>query len=357
MEILVYVLSLLSLWLTINLLVMFLRNRFESSELNVEVKYGVLLLVRRRYRGVPSTKENTAYVYIMIGAYIIALVLSINVLVLTIYTSLIVNTRSLVVLLPGLNVTGEDLVYLIFALAIGAFIHEFLHAKISLKTSIPVKTYGLILALILPIAFVEIDEEVFVKAKRRVKVAVLSAGVAANLILALIATTMVQLTVSPTGFTVVGVEGNSLAEKSGFLVNDVVYRINGSDATLENLRNYLSVNESTILVFELYRPGAGFMNITVLKQPYENKLGVFLAPAPSRSIIALMDPGFFIQLFKLMYWFYIVNFSLVFFNTLPLFITDGGRIVKEILGEKIGDIVNYVGLLLVILMIALSAKI
>ncbi|MEM1638501.1 MAG: M50 family metallopeptidase [Desulfurococcaceae archaeon] len=357
MQMLIYALSLLIAWLIINVAVGLLRKKISKSGFNIEVKYGILLMAKKQYTGSPSIKEHVVYVYAMSAGYVIALVLTINLLATIIYTSLIRNVRSVVVLLPGLNVTGEDLIYFILAVAVGAFVHELFHAKTSLKTCIPVKSYGFILALILPVAFVEIDEEAFAKAKKKIKVAVLSAGLVANILLFFIAMAIMQFTVSPTGFTIVGVEENSLAEKSGFLINDVVYKINGSDATLEDLRNYLSMNKTTVLVFETYRPKVGFINITVLKQPFENKLGVLLAPAPSVSLVKILHPGVFIQLFKIIYWFYIVNFSLVFFNTLPLFITDGGRIAKEILGERIGNVVNYVGLSLLLLMLMLSARI
>lgn len=357
MQILMYVVSLLIAWLAINISASLLKRRFNKSGFNIEVKYGVFLVVKKQYTKPPSLREHVAYIYVMSAGYAVALVLTINLLATTIYTSLIRNVRSVVVLLPGLNVTGEDLIYFVLAVAIGAFVHELFHARTSLKTSIPVKSYGAILAFILPIAFVEIDEDVFARAKRRVKVAVLTAGVVANLLLVFIASVLMQLTVSPVGFTIIGVEENSLAEKSGFSVNDVVYKINGSDATLENLRSCLSLNESTSIVFETYRPRVGFINITVFKQPFEGKLGVLLAPAPSMSLVGVLHPGVFIHLFKMIYWFYIVNFSLVFFNTLPLFITDGGRVAKEILGEKIGNLVNYMGLSLLLLMLTISARI
>jgi membrane-associated protease RseP (regulator of RpoE activity) len=349
------VLSIVVFWVVVNLVYLLLK-RMRSKETSVQLYYSIVLVVKRGYRGSPRGGGGLL-AWVMVAIYACILVYSTYILILLVYAGLFMGAKSTVILVPGLNVTGLDLVYFILAVAIGVSLHEYLHAKIALKTGISVKSYGFLLALILPVAFVEVDEEAFTKARKVVKVAVLSAGVVVNLIIALVSTGIVMLLVSPTGFMIDDVQFGTPASRAGLQRGDIVYEINGSAATLDVLRSYMSRNESLTLKLSVYRPGVGFIEVLASKEPSERLLGVLVAPAPPKNLLGLLNPLVFISVVKAITWIYIVNYSLAFINTLPLFITDGGRIVREVAGRRIGDIVNYATLVALITALLFTARI
>ena len=357
MSIVLFLLFVLVTWLFINFAYLFLKTRLSSGRTSIELYYRLVMLVKSRYEGVPRVGYTRFFKYIFIAIYAFALVFSLITLVQMLYAGLFANVKTAVILVPGLNITGEDLVYFILAVAIGATLHEYLHAWAALKTGIPVKSYGFLLALIIPAAFVEIDEGVFAKAEKSVKVAVLSAGVAVNLLVALVSTGIIMLLVSPTGFMINDVQFGTPASRAGLQRGDIVYEINGSEATLDVLRSYMSRNESLTLKLSVYRPGVGFIELFASKEPSERLLGVLVAPAPSKNLLGLLNPLVFISVVKAITWIYIVNYSLAFINTLPLFITDGGRIVREVVGRRIGDIINYATLVALIAALLFTARI
>jgi len=349
------VLSIVVFWVVVNLVYLLLK-RMRSKETSVQLYYSIVLVVKRGYRGSPRG-GGRLLAWVVVAIYACILVYSTYILILLVYAGLFMGAKSTVILVPGLNVTGLDLVYFILAVAIGVSLHEYLHAKIALKTGISVKSYGFLLALILPVAFVEVDEEAFTKARKVVKVAVLSAGVVVNLIIALVSTGIIMLLVSPTGFMIDDVQFGTPASRAGLQRGDIVYEINGSAATLDVLRSYMSRNESLTLKLSVYRPGVGFIEVLASKEPSERLLGVLVAPAPSKNLVGLLNPLVFISIVKAITWIYIVNYSLAFINTLPLFITDGGRIVREVAGRRIGDIVNYATLVALIVALLFTARI
>lgn len=353
-----FIIVISAMWITINLVYRLLRNYLYLKQLIIDVKYGFILLIKRNYGGFPGTPGRRLMIYVItISMYSIALSISLYILVSMVYRGLVIGVREVVVLVPGLNITGLDLLNFMVGVLIGVSIHEYLHAKISLSSGIPVKSYGFILALIIPGAFVEIDEERFKEAGRFIKIAILAAGIVGNMTLWFLSSILINYTTSPYGLVIVDIEKGSLAERSGILVYDVIYRVNRTELTLSELRSYLVVNQTILLVFEVYRPGIGYVDIYVLKEAFENKLGVQLSIAPQENIVDKIHPSLFLNLFKTLYWIYIVNFSLMFLNTLPLYITDGGKIVREITSSKLYNVINTATLAALITALILNARI
>ncbi|MEM0246495.1 MAG: M50 family metallopeptidase [Desulfurococcaceae archaeon] len=346
-------------WLILNLVYRVFTRFFKTRTASLSLKYGVLLIVKKRYEGRPLPAGRRAPIYICIALYAVSLSLALFTLIGMIHAGIFAGTRSAVILIPGLNISGEDLLYFLLAAAIGIVLHEYLHARTSLSSGIPVKSFGVALLLIMPAAFVEIDEETFKQARKKLRVTVLAAGVAANLVVVLLSMVVLGLITTNSGFMITDVRENGLAYRSGLRPYDVVYKVNGTDATfnvLGTLIEYLNSNESLVFVLEVFRPGLGYMNLTLIKEPPDNKLGVTLycnqlsktCIAPSKNIVSLVNAVAFLTLHRIFSWIYVVNYSLLILNSLPLFITDGGRIFKELLGERLGNAVNT-GILLILL--------
>lgn len=349
-----YIVAIALLWVAVNVAYRLHLYKARSKPHNVELRYWLLLIVKRPYSARVSTKYGRNYTLICcIALYAIASIISFYTLVFTMYSGIFMRVRGTVVLIPGLNVTGADLAFFLLAVGIAVSLHEYLHARVALKAGIPVKAFGFVLALIFPAAFVEIDEERFRGASKAAKVGTLAAGVSANLALMGLSMLILSSIASPVGLLIVSIEEGSLAWASGLKQYDIVYSINNTQATLSALRDYLSVNRTVVLELEVYRPGVGYLNIPIVKDATVDRLGVYISQAPSKSVVNFVHPAVFLTLFRAMYWSYVVNYSLLFLNALPLFITDGGRIFSEVLGSKLGKVINT--LVLIVLVISLLA--
>ncbi|MEM1570800.1 M50 family metallopeptidase [Pyrobaculum sp.] len=91
-------------------------------------------------------------------------------------------------IVPGLTLPWDQLPYLAVAIAVAVVLHELMHGYAALRYGIPVKSVGVFsLFYILSGAFVEPDEDQFKKASTEAKAAVLASGVAANVVIAIIA--------------------------------------------------------------------------------------------------------------------------------------------------------------------------
>ena len=355
-EVLTLLLALLLLWIALNAL---WRLRVLSRLIpGAELRYGVLLVAKKPGKATPKKTTSIRLLGLVGGLlYLLALALSLYALLATAAKSIHTGERGVVVLIPGLNVVGEDLLYFLVAVFIAVSLHEYLHAKIALKAGVPVKSWGIMLALIIPAAFIEVDEEVFEKASKAAKVAILSMGIAANLALALLSAQIAQFIVQPGGFVITSIENGSLADRYGLKPHDVVYYINGTSATIDALRTFLNNTEPAVLVLQIYRPGEGLKEVVVYKGRNETRLGVTLIPlAPNERVVWLIGTLWFIHVFKALMWIYVVNFGLILINALPLFITDGGRIVDILLGPKASKAVNAIALALLLLVLVFSGR-
>lgn len=170
------------------------------------------------------------------------------------------------------------------------------------------------------------------------------------------------------GLIVLDIERDSLAERSGLRPYDVIYRINEAEATydaLEAVNRLIRSNKSAVLVLEVYRYKAEYLNITIMNSPLDTKLGVSLycsqqhrlCIAPSRRIVGVISPATFFILYKLLSWTHVVNYSMAIVNAIPLFITDGDRILRVLLGDRMGNMLSTCMLLVFIFAFLMGAGI
>jgi len=88
--------------------------------------------------------------------------------------------------LPGININLRQTPYLLVAIVVAIVLHESAHGMIAWSEGIPIKNIGLFLAVLLPGAFVEPDEEKLAEARDISKLRVLSSGSLANLTTAIV---------------------------------------------------------------------------------------------------------------------------------------------------------------------------
>jgi hypothetical protein len=242
--------------------------------------------------------------------------------------------------------------YWIIGLFVLMIVHEFAHGVIAERFKVPIKSsgfafFGLIIP-ILPGAFVEQDEKVLAKKKPWKQIAVFGAGSASNflfgflflLMWAFIFTPVVNSTMEPQGLnygsTLNGSSLNDYNLTSGTILSVDGHNVN--DDMFEYLGNLTSNETVTATITNLEgqtdeyiintipdneNQTKGLLGVANIEFQYGNKGGYeFLGDWP-----------LYIQ--KLFFWLWFLNIGIGLMNLLPLWITDGGQIVRLMLTSKI----------------------
>ncbi len=240
---------------------------------------------------------------------------------------------SVVPLIPGLTIPAELLLTLIWIIGLSMVIHEYAHYWACVKQGIRVKSAGLGWMLFFPVAFVEPDENDVMRRTAVERIRLYAAGPAVNLVLAGIAILILKFLVSP-GVYVVGVEEGSPAWKAGIRPGDVILAVNGIRVrNLSELR--ASIDDHSKLVLTILRGNR--ISKVIVNKGKSKLIGVFVVPfKPSRWIFSLFSPGIFVQLVNYAMWLNMINMGLGVINALPMFITDGGKILMELRGRLKG---------------------
>ncbi len=289
----------------------------------------------------------------------------------------------MVPLLPGITFGLGLLPPILVAVGLGLAAHELAHMVTSIVSGVPVRSWGVGLALVFPLAYVRVDDERFSKERLAVKASVLGAGVTANLALAL-------LFLVATGFTaqavygyvngpylvVVGVEGGMPAARAGLEVPSVIVSVNGTRInSLEELREILNSSLDREAVFEvyvvpltkgiceLYKLSSMGRTYTIRRglddvERYGYRIGVALAIAP--YIFSPQTPNHLLYAYCQLHMLYVVNLSLAIINAAPLLVTDGGRLLTELLKSSkvraIDKAIQWTTVALTVLVLAIGFR-
>lgn len=238
------------------------------------------------------------------------------------------SVAALTPLIPGVTIMWRDVPLILIAIGVGVLIHEAAHALASRLEGVRVKNAGLALFAFIPAAFVEVDENDMAKAPLSTKAKILSAGVAANLVLALLVAPLIGLFAS--GTLVLSVDPGSPAEDAGLKPGDIIVKIN--DATVKDLDElneqlinlgFKDKNRTISFTITVIRGGSE-LTLNVTKPTGYTRLGVLVTNA-------LSGPG------PLLYSIWLINLALALINAAPLFVTDGGQLVREVLAKLAGN--------------------
>ncbi len=348
-----FVLALASFWILVNIIYLSKKEWFSSK--GIKLYYGVVLVYKKPYEVKPSPIIGKIS-YLSIPLALIGIYMFYSAMIMSLISKFGIMKTGVAVrlLIPGINITGVFLLYFSIAVVIAAAIHEFAHAYVARSHGIPVKGLGFALIFFIPIAFTEIDEESFPKASRKARILTLSAGPASNIALALVFMVLLIPLVSPYGYVITDVVNNSLADHIGLKPGYIILKINGTQATLQTLHSYLSLNKTVTLVLTVFIPqNNSIVNITFVKPSSTHLLGVYLQASPSLWLIRLVGIDMAEFIVGLSQWIYLVNMSLGIINIAPLFITDGGRIVYDIIKNKVvSHTINIITLLILIIALA-----
>lgn len=355
-----------------------LRDRL--SGLGIEVLPVGVLVRRRSPAGFLKAFENSRTARIFFTAGIPAMVASMGVFYVFVYglglqfVAGYLRTASsggeapqppVVPLIPGITVSGEDLIYLGIALGVGVSLHELGHAISARSEGVGLRGYGVGILLFMPLAFVELEDEKAVTGGRSIKAArILSSGILMNIlvfaasmgILAGVASAVPLLGISQ-GVIVERVEQGSLAQEYGIGPGLLIERVNGTEirglSDFAAFRPHIASPSEAVLVIEGIYPDGEKGVYRIVKPSNATRLGIYLSatPLPFGAVAGAFvskGPGGYERAYSLeqgirmLIWSVVVNLSLALINAAPIFITDGGKFLAAVLPGRLSTILQAI---------------
>ena len=263
------------------------------------------------------------------------------------------------VIIPGVTVPSNLFLIMLPAIIIVLISHELAHKLAAHTYGLKVKSVGLAFFLFIPGAFVEPDEKEFNKSKPSVRMKILAAGSAANLLvgllflLPLISPVVFDVGLSPffnspSGIVVQGImidgplklttdirEGDVIVSiNEQRILNDedlMDIRLNPGDQVLieyykkEELGKHLDEpNQITVTAVQYLESGKGIIGITQWSSYY----------SPRICMIAINTPQ---VLFQIVNWGFVISLGVATINMLPIYPLDGYKFMDsglESLGLK-----------------------
>ncbi len=282
------------------------------------------ILVRLKSEFKQSKRESGGRV---LDLFIVGLIASMAMGYYVLAKSLIPKSPSAIKpLIPGVTISTELLLSILWVIGVSILIHEYFHYLALKRQGIKTKSAGVGVLFIIPLAFVEPDEDDLMKRSLRERVRVYSAGPTANLIVGLIAMALLNFTLSQ-GITITNVVPGSYAAKYGLKPGDVILKVNGEP--IKSLEEFgKEVHKAGTITLEVLREGKV---ITVKIEKGEGRLGVYVVPF---ALKIPLPPSLATYYVFYTVWFMQINLGLAIINALPIFITDGGRVFYDVLGEK-----------------------
>ena len=318
-----------------------------------------------------------------------------------------------VLLIPVLN-PFFPVTYGLIALIITLVIHEAGHGIVARVHNIRVESTGILLFLGIPVgAFVNIEQELLVKASMKQKSAILTAGALNNMILAaisLITLYFVISTLTPiatsgeskTGVVVMSVNDGSLASKIGLSKESIIQtiagqKVHGVDDLGKLLRSNLGHNiqitwqdktgqkiSRSVNLPPFVSSNKGILGIAItdltpnpslVLQRYKswftsNPIALLAPPTLGQGMLLvpysdLMAPKYesnilgssFPIIANILFWIWFINFNVGIFNALPITFLDGGSWYSSLIESRTqkskASMVKNASLLLSLIMIGI----
>lgn len=236
------------------------------------------------------------------------------------------ETIPVVPILPGITLPLNWLPYFFAAATIIILTHEFAHGIAARIEKVPIKSAGIMAALVFFGGFVEPDEEKLEKARKSSKLRIIAAGSSTNFVTFLLVMLLVAglFASSSSGILIYEIESGSAA-KAGLRQWDVIYAINDTKIlTVDDFRQYKThIEVGQNLTFSTYRG-----NITVTAEADSSgnvSFGIYpLNYYPCRLEVS---PLVAFNLNMFFNWLFLISGSVAVFNMLPLYPFDGDKFV------------------------------
>ncbi|RLF07886.1 MAG: hypothetical protein DRJ60_01635 [Thermoprotei archaeon] len=271
----------------------------------------------------------------------------------------------LYVIIPGLTIGWHVVPYFVLAAAITIIIHEAFHAISFGSERVPIKSFGVFFAVILPGGLVEADNEAFNSSKPLSKMRIYASGSFSNFIVFLLAVGLIALTVSSTPNGVLVFDTLEGYPAHGVLKSwDVIISINGHRVyNVNDLDKVLSrIPPGTRINIEVLR-GDDYITVSLITASNpSNKSKSFMGVDISNyypSTIPWLKGQAYWHWVSSLYWLRLVSFSVAIINMLPIPLLDGSGFIKSLLEgllknrKRANDlIVNLLGSISLFLLLA-----
>jgi len=252
--------------------------------------------------------------------------------------------------------------YFIISIFAVILVHEGAHGVVAEAFKQKIKSAGVGLAAIIPLAFVEPDEEKLQKAPTSTQLAIFSAGAMMNFVTAAIillvslfvVAPVVLAAVEPQGVEIYGLTNGFPAELAGLQVGDRIIAANGIAVSnpQEFSRIIGNLTPGDVISVETDR---GTFDVTTIANPRDESqahIGVAIRAADLQVKPELKErfgnlPLALLYIYNplaanlpeqgLLQWIFVLNLGIGLINLLPLGAIDGGRMASIVLQRKIKD--------------------
>lgn len=254
--------------------------------------------------------------------------------------------------IPGVRIPGSPIFipfwYGIISIGILAVVHEFSHGIVAAMEGVRLKSAGFGFLLILPLAFVELDEKQMMKKPRIARLRIASAGAFANVALWFVLSLLLIFILYPakvamleSGVKIANVEDGLPAQLAGLTAGDLVIAIN--NYTIKNIIDFASAM-SGILTNEtiVVQTTNNVFFVTTTANPNNGSigyLGVGLSESTEPNSEAKANFGSLsyapLWIISLVQWVALLNLAVGVMNFLPIWAIDGSRIAYDLFGYVI----------------------
>ncbi|ALU12458.1 hypothetical protein EYM_04000 [Ignicoccus islandicus DSM 13165] len=286
-----------------------------------------IIALRLEIRGNANATDNI-YTKVVLNASLVFFLIAMFMGYYLLISNLLPKTQksvTLVPLLPGITISFSRLLSILWIIGLSIVIHEYMHYWSSIKQGVSVKSAGIGWAFVFPIAFVEPDENELLRAPLLKRIRIYAAGPAANMFLALLTYLIIWNLLKPGIFVIDVVEG-SPAWNCGIMKGDVILSINDIEVkSLYKLKELISNNE--VLKIKILR---GNKVIEIIAKPEKGKLGIIVLPFVPAWPLSSLPLEMLQAVVSSLVWLNGINLGLAVINALPLFISDGGRVLTDV---------------------------
>jgi membrane-associated protease RseP (regulator of RpoE activity) len=254
-------------------------------------------------------------------------------------------------ILPGAPVVGLGIKFPLIigwiSLLIIIIIHEASHGIVAKAFKQKIQSTGFAFFGPIPGAFVEIDEKKLAKQPAKVQLSVFAAGPNSNIITSLIFFAIFSFLLIPWTSSMLMPRGIEVTVNPGLPANlsglhdyDVIVRIdNVSIESIDDFKGLGVIQPNTTHVF--YTSDGRKISITARENPENKSIGQFGINVYQKSVLknpTKANKALYTVLQwgnELFFWLFLIGFNIGLINFLPIFITDGARILQITLNKII----------------------
>jgi len=254
--------------------------------------------------------------------------------------------------LPGVRIPGAPIFlpfwYGIIALIFVILVHEFAHGLVAESWGLKLKSAGVGMLALLPLAFVEPNEKKLAKLPIKKQLSIFGAGPFSNmvwagivfLLITFVAAPLATNVLEPNGLYVENVQDGLPAYVAGLQAGDIIYKIDNTTAnTISDFVDYMAqVKPGQTIHLQTNRAN---LSIQTTTNPH-NSSKAYIGIQFKQNIDVKPDlrakygryPMILYYFSQLLYWILTLNLGIGLVNLLPLSILDGGRMVRIVLENK-----------------------